>query len=90
MCLFLVDIVAYVGKHSIFKCLPNVQVYDASCWICNHLSSFHDVHSLIHWVNSFLAHMFTFVYKNLLMIGMHVKSIVGIGVGSFWIGVQLT
>jgi hypothetical protein len=38
MCLFLVNIVLYIGKHSIFRCLPNVQVYDASCWICNHLS----------------------------------------------------
>ncbi len=90
MCLFLVNIVVYVGKHSIFRCLPNVQVYDASCWICNHFFSFHDVPLLVHWVNSFPTHMFTFVYKNLLMTRMHVKSIVAIGVRSFWIGVQLT
>jgi len=90
MGLFLVNIVVYVGKHSIFRCLPNVQVYDASCWICNHFFSFHDVPSLVHWVNSFPTHMFTFVYKYLLMTCMHVKSIVAIRVSSFWIGVQLT
>jgi hypothetical protein len=43
MCLFLVD-VAYVGRHLISRLLLEVQVYDASCWICNHFFSFHNVH----------------------------------------------